>query len=241
MILTTNTSIAIQCSQCGELEFHALSLFAFSRRGRKNLLCGCGFQLMSVTSSNHKQFYFAYSCVYCGETHYLRLNRQVIWGNDAVPLICPAVEASVGYIGPKQKVTQACHDREKSIRELAGEIGYVEDFENPEAMLSILDYLHSLAKQGNLGCACGNHHLSFDLLPDHIELYCEFCEAVGVIYADSTDNARQIEGINSIYLEENKTWHINNPLRVQHHLSTTNEEATNGVSIDDQVIRKSTK
>ena len=223
MMLTTNTTIAIQCSQCGELEFHALSLFAFSQRGRKNLHCSCGHQLISVTSRNRQQFNVSYACAYCGETHFLRLNRHAIWGKEALPLACPAMMASVGYIGPKQKVTQACHEREKSIGELAMELGYEEEFENPEVMLWILDHLHSLARQGDLGCACGNHQLSFELLPDRIELYCECCEAVGVIYADSSDNVRQVEGIKSMFLEENKTWLINNPLRGQH-LSKANEE-----------------
>lgn len=224
MIITTNASIAIQCSQCGELEFHALSLFAFSRRGRKNLLCGCGSQLMSVTGSNLRQFHIAYACAYCGETHYLKINRHAIWGREAIPLTCPVVEAAVGFIGPKQKVTQACQEREKSLEELTVEMGYEEDFENPEVMLKILDYLHCLAKQENLGCACGNHQLSFELLPDRIELYCEFCEAVGVIYADCSDNVKEIEGINSIFLEENKTWHINHPLRGQHLAKSDNEK-----------------
>ncbi|WP_088227190.1 hypothetical protein [Desulfosporosinus sp. FKB] len=224
MILTTNTTIAIQCPQCGELEFHALSLFAFSQQGRKNLHCGCGLQLVSVASRNRQQFNISYACAYCGQTHYLRLNRRAIWGKEALPLTCPAVESSVGYIGPKQKVTQACHEREKSIGELAVELGYQEEFENPEVMLRILDHLHALAKQGDLGCACGNHQLSFELLPDRIELYCDCCEAVGVIYADSTDNVRQVEGINSMYLEENKTWRINSPLRGQPLSKTDKEE-----------------
>lgn len=224
MILTTNATIAIQCPQCGELEFQALSLFAFSRQGRKNLPCGCGCQLMSVTSKNRRQFNVTYACAYCGETHYLRLNRHAIWGKEALPLACPDVGASVGYIGPKQKVTHACREREKSIGELAVELGYEEEFENPEVMLWVLDHLHRLARQGDLGCACGNHQLTFELLPDRIELYCECCEAMGVIYADSSDNVRQIEGINSIYLEENKTWLINSPLRGQHVSRTIEEE-----------------
>lgn len=223
MILKTNTTIAIQCSQCGELEFHALSLFAFSGQERKNLLCGCGAELMSITSRNRQQFNARYVCTYCGETHYLKLNRQAIWGKEALPLTCPDVGASVGYIGPKKKVTQACHEREKSIGELAVELGYEEEFENPEVMLRILDYLHRLAKQSDLGCACGNQQLTFELLQDRIELYCECCEAVGVIYADSADNVHQIEGMNSLYLEENKTWLINNPLRGQH-ISKANKE-----------------
>jgi predicted RNA-binding Zn-ribbon protein involved in translation (DUF1610 family) len=223
MSVITNTTIAIQCPKCGELEFHALSLFTFSGQGRKNLVCGCGLQLMSIISRNRIQFNATYACAYCGETHYLRLNRHAIWGKDALSLVCPDVEASVGYIGPKQKVTQACLEREKSIGELALELGYEEEFENPEVMLRILDHLHRLAKQGNLGCACGNHQLTFELLQDCIELYCEYCEAVGVIYADSADNVLQIEGMNVLYLEENKTWRINHPLRGQH-ISITNEE-----------------
>ncbi|MCO5386165.1 MAG: hypothetical protein NHB14_10755 [Desulfosporosinus sp.] len=154
----------------------------------------------------------------------MRLNNHAIWGKEALPLACPDVGASVGYIGPKQKVTQACREREKSIGELALELGYEEDFENPEVMLWVLDYLHRLARQGDLGCACGNHQLTFELLPDRVELYCECCEAVGVIYADSSDNIRQIEGIKSVYLEENKTWLINSPLRGQHVSRTIEEE-----------------
>lgn len=222
MLINTNASIAIQCSQCGELEFHALSLFAFSR-GRKELFCRCGSQLISVTCSNLLQFHIAYACAYCGETHYLRLSRRAIWGKEAIPLICPVVEAPVGYIGPKQKVIVACQEHEKSIEELTEEMGYEEDFDNPEVMLKILDYLHYLAKQGDLGCSCGNHQLSFELLPDRIELYCEFCEAIGVIYADCPDNVKEIEGINSMFLEENKTWYINHPLRGQH-LAKSDEE-----------------
>jgi hypothetical protein len=65
--------------------------------------------------------------------------------------------------------------------------------------------------------------LTFELLQDCIELYCEYCEAVGVIYADSAENIYQIEGMNALYLEENKTWRINHPLRGQH-ISITNEE-----------------
>lgn len=224
MILTTNSTVAMQCSQCGELEFNAISLFAFSRSGRKNLHCCCGFQFMSVTSRNSQQFNISYDCAYCGETHYLRLNRHAIWGKEALSLTCPGVGASVGYIGPKQKVTHACREREKSMGELAVELGYEEEFENPEVMLWILDHLHSLAKQGDLGCACGNHQLTFELLPDRIELYCECCEAVGVIYADSSNNVRQIEGINSLYLKENKTWLINSPLRGLHISRTIEEE-----------------
>ena len=78
-------------------------------------------------------------------------------------------------------------------------------------IMTTLDHLHRLAKQGDLGCACGNHQLSFELFPDHIELYCKCCEAVGVIYAESADNVRQIEGMNVLYLEENKTWLSNSP------------------------------
>jgi hypothetical protein len=180
---------------------------------------------MSFSSRNRQQFNISYNCAYCGETHYLRLSRKAIWGKEVLPLTCPTVGASVGYIGPKQKVTQACQEREKSIGELALELGYEEEFENPEVMLLILDHLHRLTRQGDLGCACGNHQLSFELLPDRIELYCECCEAVGVIYADSSDNVRQIEGIKSMYLEENKTWFINSPLSGQH-VSKRNEEET---------------
>lgn len=35
MILTTNTSVAIQCPKCGELEFNALSLLLLQGKGER--------------------------------------------------------------------------------------------------------------------------------------------------------------------------------------------------------------
>lgn len=224
MILATNATIAVQCSRCGQLEFQGLSLFAFAAQERLALSCDCGAPLLTITSRDHKQFNLAYQCAFCGDTHYLRVNRKVIWGHEVLPLMCPEMETPVGFIGPKQKVSQAYQDREKSIGELAAELGYEEEFENPEVMLKILDHLHHLAQKGALGCGCGNHQLSFELLPDRIELYCEYCEALGIIHADSGENIRPIEGMTSLTLEENKTWQINRPVRAQHLVKTKEEE-----------------
>ncbi|MHB1405944.1 MAG: hypothetical protein ACYCV0_10165, partial [Desulfitobacteriaceae bacterium] len=223
VVLATTTTIAIQCPQCGELEFQALSLFAFSRQGRINLTCQCGANLLAVASLNRKEFSLAFNCAFCGQTHYIRLNRRLIWSKDVLPLMCHEVEAAVGFMGPKQKVAQSCQEREKSIAELATELGYEEEFENPEVMLRLLDHLHYLSKNGALGCSCGNNHLAFELLPDRIELYCESCEALGIIYADNADKIRPVEGMTSIFLEENKTWLINRLVRGQH-LAKANEE-----------------
>lgn len=224
MVLATNTTVAIQCPHCGEIEFKVLSLFSFAKQERKNLTCHCGTSLFSVASRNRRQFNLSFHCAFCGEIHYLRLNRRAIWGKEVLPLGCPQVEAAVGFIGPKQKVTQACQEREKSIGQLAAELGYEEEFENPEVMLRLLDHLHQLAKAGDLGCRCGNRHLSFELLPDRIELYCEYCEALGIIYADSAEKIRPVESMSSLYLEENKTWLINRLVRGKQHLAKTNEE-----------------
>ncbi len=223
MILATSTTMATQCPNCGEMEFQALSLFAFSKLGHEDLKCHCGTPLLKVSGHNRRQFSLFYHCTFCGETHYLRLSRRAIWGKEALPLICPEVRAIVGFVGPKQKVTQACQEREKSIGELADELGYEEEFENPEAMLKLLDHLHHLAREEKLGCGCGNRQLSFELLPDRIELYCEYCEALGIIYSDNMEKIRPVEGMSSLYLEENKTWLINRLLRGQH-LAKINEE-----------------
>lgn len=224
MILATNATIAAQCSRCGQLEFQGLSFFAFAGQERVTLSCNCGAPLLTIASRDRRQFNISYQCAFCGETHYLRVNRKVIWGHEVLPLICPEMETSVGFIGPKQKVSQAYQEREKSIGDLAAELGYEEEFENPEVMLKILDHLHQLAKNGALGCNCGNRQLSFELLPDRIELYCEYCEALGIIHADNPENIRPIEGMTSLTLEENKTCQINRPFRGQHLVKSKEEE-----------------
>ena len=41
MILATTATVAALCSNCGEMEFQALSLFAFSRLGHESFKCHC--------------------------------------------------------------------------------------------------------------------------------------------------------------------------------------------------------
>ncbi|MDD2233377.1 MAG: hypothetical protein PHV03_00485 [Desulfitobacteriaceae bacterium] len=222
MILATIATVATQCPNCGEMEFQALSLFAFSKPGHESFACHCSTPLLKVSNHKRRQFSLFYQCTFCGETHHICLSRRAIWGKEALPLICPEVKAIAGFVGPKQKVVQACQEREKSIGELADELGYEEEFENPEAMLRLLDHLRYLAKEDKLGCRCGNRQLAFELLPDRIELYCELCEALGVIYADNLEKIWQVESMSSLYLEENNTWLVNHICRQQ--LAMINKE-----------------
>lgn len=212
MVLATQSTIALLCPECGEIEYKALSLFAFNSSSKEEFICQCGARLLTVASSNHRHFTITFQCAFCGNVHYKRISRNALWGSDILRLTCAEVDGEVGFIGPKAKVTQAWLEERDSSRVLYEETeAELEEYENAEAMLAVLDHLHDLARRDGLECSCGNNRLSYDLLTDRIEIYCESCEAVGIIYADSKENVRKIQGMEFLTLEENKTCCFNHP------------------------------
>ncbi len=222
MVLATQSTIALLCPECGEIEYMALSLFAFNKSEKVAFVCQCGAQLLTVATGNRRQFNLTFQCAFCDSPHYKRLPKQSLWGQDVLKLACLEVEGAVGFIGPKSKVTQAWQEEKKSAQTMFDESEG--DYENVEAVLAILDHLHYLAKRDELECSCGNNRLSYDLLTDRIEIYCENCEALGIIYADSQDSVQMIQGMDFIKLEENKTCYFNHPVAGLHLAKTIKEE-----------------
>ncbi|MDR3270476.1 MAG: hypothetical protein LBT32_03025 [Peptococcaceae bacterium] len=208
MILTTMTVIAVQCAHCGELDYQALSLFAFNRQMRVRYHCRCKVPLLSFATRDRRQFQLAYACGVCGQTHHASFKRKELWGEQVQHLHCPVFETPVGFIGPRKQVMQAGRENDRSING-AADLGDVTEYENPALMLRVLRHLRFLVKRHALGCMCGSRQLVFDLRFDRVELYCESCEALGIVRTDHAEDICQIESMKSLYLKKNKTWQIN--------------------------------
>lgn len=215
MIVPTITTIGIQCSKCGELQFRNLSLFAFSHFNKESFCCACGAPLITLTSFEQGKFSIEYPCIYCGESHFILAPRSLIWGEELLPLVCSEKELPIGYIGPELKVVISCQDIKKTFVRLASELVNDEEaegeFDNFFVVYAVMEKLGKMVEREQLGCRCGNNNLSVEILTDRIELVCETCQAAGIIYTNNKEILRILDGMRTIFLEENMTWFLNDP------------------------------
>lgn len=218
MIVSTDTTIGIQCSKCGEVQFRTLSVFCFSHFNQESHCCSCGAPLITLTSFERGNFRIEYPCIYCGESHYILAKRNTIWGEELLQLACREKEIPIGYIGPRLKVASACQEIKKTFIQLASELVNDEEtseFDNFFVVYAVMEKLGKMVEHRQLGCRCGNHNLAVEILADRIEIVCESCQAVGLIYTDNKEILRILDSIGSIFLEENKTWSLNDSYQGQ--------------------------
>lgn len=139
--------------------------------------------------------------------------RDFIWSDKLLSLSCSEKELPIGYIGPDQQVIPLCEEIKKTFVQVASELVSDEEqegeFDNFFIVYAVMEKISKMVERQMIGCRCGYNKLSVEILPDRIELECQNCHGVGVIYTDNKDILHILESMGSIYLEENMTWFLN--------------------------------
>ncbi|AFV03925.1 hypothetical protein UNSWDHB_2781 [Dehalobacter sp. UNSWDHB] len=221
MIIQAVSTIGMLCSHCGKLQLKTLSVFSFVHLGKNSFICTCGTPLLTLISFESKKIGIEYSCIYCGTPHHLVTRRELIWGEQPLRLGCSDKELPVGYIGPESRVMELCTEIKKNFVRLASEL--TSDQEDLDVMTDdffvvygVIEILGRLVERKKLGCKCGNHNLTVEILPESVELICDLCKAMGIIYTDNKDILRILEQMGAITLEENEMRIINDSLKGNH-------------------------
>lgn len=202
MYVPTSSIVAIRCPACGQLEFHALSLFDFAGANSNKIQCTCGRTLLNIGTKDRKKFWLHAECVMCETKHMLYFTRKQIWSKQVLELICEETGLEIGYIGPKNKVRQCVQKQDRSLAEMADELGFADYFDNPDIMYEVLDRLYQIAENGNLNCKCGNQNIEIEIFPDHLELSCDYCRSVARIMAKTDEDLQNINNSTAIMLTE---------------------------------------
>ncbi|KAB2953827.1 hypothetical protein F9B85_04215 [Heliorestis acidaminivorans] len=201
MIVSTMTIVALRCQTCGAIDFHGISLFTFAKQRTQQINCTCGAKLMTVGTKDRKRFYLQAHCIMCESQHLFWYLREKLWSQQLSVLHCEENLVEIGFVGPRDKVKEAIMRQDKSLREMAENLGVVEYFENPEVMYGILEYLHTIAENGKLYCTCSSHQINVDIYPDRVELRCEVCSNNHVCYAESDHDLQMIKRVKEVQIE----------------------------------------
>lgn len=198
MIISTQKTLALRCPTCGKMDFYALSRFNIGSKKPARILCQCGTCLMSISRKGKDVLYLYVDCVMCEGKHILTCKSSEIWQDKLYTITCEETRMEIGFIGSKDTVMKSVMRTERSIREMAEELGYEKYFNNADIMYQILDLLKAMSGEGRMSCSCGSSQLEVEVYPDRIELNCPICDSVGVIFAETIKDLewlRRVEGI----------------------------------------------
>lgn len=203
MLVTTQTTLALQCSNCDKLTLHALSRFNCSSDNITRINCECGTELVSISRKCKGQYRLLLICPICEGTHTYNLQSGDIWSAHSLPLLCEHTGVEIGFIGDNNEVRQCVKQVDRSLREIAEELGYDKYFINADIMYQVLELIRGLLNSGQAACSCGNDNLEMEICPDRVELSCSNCEATGIVFAETIKDLQSARELGRILLEAN--------------------------------------
>ena len=198
MIITTFTTLALRCPICGKMDFHSISRFGLSGKKRLAINCECGTILLSMFNGKNNHQQIQVECNMCEGTHTYSYPSKLLWSGEVFTFICDETGVEIGYLGSKEEVVKSVQNMDKTVQEMAEELGYGDYFINPEIMYKVLEHLYSIADYGKISCGCGNINLDVEVYPDRMELHCGHCGAVGIVFAESFkdwENAQRLDEV----------------------------------------------
>lgn len=201
MLTSTCTVVGLRCAKCGKIDLYSISRFSCGKNGQTKILCECGHGLLIIARQGRNMYRLQVECLLCDSRHSYNLSGNEIWNRQVYSIVCPNTELELCYFGQKEDVIRAIQQGERSVRELIKD--YEQYFLNPKVMLRVLDHLHTLLLKSKISCSCGTKELDTDLFPDRVEVSCPYCNAVGVFFAESEKDLRNVEAMQDFELETN--------------------------------------
>lgn len=201
MVISTQTTIALRCPRCGKLEFYALSRFGLNRGTIVQLTCECGTLLLSIVKKSRQTYNFEIECIMCEMKHVINYRASQIWTNNVTVLVCNHTGVEIGFVGAKESVKKSIKKVDRSIREIAEEMGYEKYFLNPDIMYQVLGLVRQMSDEGKMSCGCGCNQLEIEVFPDRIEFNCPNCQAQGILFAETIKDLQRTYSLKRIKLE----------------------------------------
>lgn len=201
MLLATQKTIAVRCPHCGKMGFYALSRFSFSGNEGVRFACECGTNLLSITQKGKALFCLQIECMMCETRHLFTYKASELWGKTGLAIACEQTDVEIGFVGSKEAVLENIKHMDRGIKELNEEVGYDKYFVKPEIMHEVLDLVRRMTDEGKVSCSCGSGTLEVEAFPDRIELNCPYCEAVGILFAETVRDLQWAYNMEGIYLE----------------------------------------
>ncbi|HLV10724.1 MAG TPA: hypothetical protein VKY40_10970 [Halanaerobiales bacterium] len=201
MVIELSTAFAIRCPACGHLDIYELNIFQFSGEENVEISCDCGAHIALIYKKGSKYISISYYCIICDDEHNIVMPQKVFWSQNRLQsLLCLNTEINLGYFGRPDLIKKEVERQQEELNSMANELGF-DEFDNPEIMLEILDYLHDVAAEGGLYCECGSHDISIELYSNKLKLSCNRCNSIRQLLASKKSDLNKLKKTDEIVIK----------------------------------------
>jgi len=202
MLINLSTTVALSCPACGRLEKERINIFELPAGESRAIRCSCGAEKASIKRKYNSYIEIDYFCLNCSQVHKMVISPEKFWqSNNLYSLSCKKEGLNPGYFGPPEKVARELEKEKEDLEQMAEEMGF-NDFEDPDLMLQILDYIDDLAAAGSLSCECGSYDINIELFSNKIELICNQCSSHITIKAAVESDLTELKKRDNIELHK---------------------------------------
>lgn len=194
-----------RCPRCARLEMHQISVFGFSGRQTITISCSCGYRKVSIYSFRHRSYYIRMHCVACDLDHVWSASFADFWKSPVFVCQCVSSGIDVSYVCGPDEVNDVVESLNTQVPAEYLAVDDVRDdfFVSPSIMVEVLNRIHILRDRGDIYCECGNGEPRIEVFGDRIELSCQDCGSLCIVYAENADDLEVIRDIDCISLSEN--------------------------------------
>lgn len=197
MLVSTDTTFAIRCAQCGKLETNTVSRFALGGGRSVKVACSCGGHKLTV-SKRGGQALLQIPCYLCDGLHFVHFSSRQFWDGRLAQLTCSETDLQLGVFGGQNEVEVYTRTGGSELDRLLEDEAFGEYFDHPEVMYQALSRVHNMAEDGNLTCMCGNRHISVDIYPERLDLACGECGRHKTVLAGREEDLTVLESLTHI-------------------------------------------
>ena len=185
MLIQGCRTLITRCRLCGRLRKYNLNLFHLVEGDKIEYKCECGETNISLQKANNS-YKVEVGCFSCGDKHSMELNfKEILKGENMLHCISGS---KLFFLGSEKKANQIILENQISIGKSENKGYKGEYFNNLKILAKILKQLYYLNCHGKIDCDCGSPYIRMQLFSDRLELKCNNCQSVKIIFAETEED-----------------------------------------------------
>lgn len=180
MVINGHKTLLLRCDNCGKLMKYDINLFNISREIKREFICSCGENIGTLKTVDNSVFYLVINCFVCGHRHFYKLSPPELFNVDH--LYTCRNNVKICYLGDYESSMKV---EETDVIDISK---YKNQFNNYNIVTESIRKLIDLNKEGKIYCECGNKNMTLDFFSDRIELKCNNCNSVQIIFTETEED-----------------------------------------------------
>jgi len=163
----------------------------------------CGERALRMLSAQDGNINLDINCFVCCTDHNYHLNQNSFWQDEMFALPCGSVNLDICFVGNKEETENAMKTLNNSIDEIQKEFENEIAKDSGACMLSALNHLYDLARDGKIFCICNEGEVKIEAEKNGIGIICKACGTIEYIPVKDDKELKQFLARKSVVLISN--------------------------------------